>query len=107
MRVKGRNISLIVARYAVRASFQVRALRKGEKSTSFVRENAGDTASSARRMVIVGYPGEYHEASQRDEIFVPCLGEPLVPGFKGSFALDAVALFLVADFLAEVFFEWE
>jgi hypothetical protein len=34
------------------------------------------------------------------------ISEPLVPGFEGSFALDAVAFFFVADLAAEVFFEW-
>jgi len=35
------------------------------------------------------------------------IAEPVVPCFEGSFALDAVAFFFVADLFAEVFFEWE
>jgi hypothetical protein len=35
------------------------------------------------------------------------VAERVVPGGEGSFALDAVALFLVADLLAEFFFERE
>src|ERR1700677_1161822 len=33
--------------------------------------------------------------------------EPRIPGGEGAFALNAVALFLVADLFAEIFFEWE
>jgi hypothetical protein len=33
--------------------------------------------------------------------------KPYLPGFEGSFALDAVAFFFVADFLAQFFFERE